>query len=219
MQNHHAPSLVNVVFIVVVVVLATTSLATPVFAQRPSPNRPEGPTARTEALRRARDDRQTRDLTLRSVENPGSTKPAVEDPSLRVVYEQIREDFHRLQLVNNEMMQATFPAKSTYTPNSNYISKSTDEMHKRAKRLLTNLRLPENDIKEQKPANEDIANANQLKSALLALDSLVMSFIGNPTFKHPNVVDVVESVKAKQDLLGIIELSRRIKQRSEKLKI
>jgi len=219
MQNHHAPSLVNVVFIVATVVLATTSLATPVFAQRPSPNRPEGPTARTEALRRARDDRQTRDLTLRSVENPGSTKPAVEDPSLRVVYEQIREDFHRLQLVNNEMMQATFPAKSTYTPNSNYISKSTDEMHKRAKRLLTNLRLPENDIKEQKPANEDIANANQLKSALLALDSLVMSFIGNPTFKHPNVVDVVESVKAKQDLLGIIELSRRIKQRSEKLKI
>ena len=218
MQNHHAPSLVNVVFIVVVVVLATTSLATPVFAQRPS-NRPESPTARTAALMRERDDRQTRDLKLRSVESPGTTKPAVEDPSQRVIYEQIREDFHRLQLVNNEMMQATFPAKSAYTPDSSHISKSTDEMHKRAKRLLTNLRLPETEIKEQKPANEDIANANQLKSALLALDSLVMSFIGNPTFKHPNVVDVVESVRAKRDLLGIIELSRRIKQRSEKLRI
>lgn len=219
MQNHHAPSSVSVVFIVVVVVLATTSLATPVFAQRPSPNRPEGPAARAEAIRRERDERQTRDLKLRSVESPGRTKPAVEDPSQRVIYEQVSEDFHRLQLVNNEMMQATFPAKSAYTPDSNYISKSTDEMHKRAKRLLTNLRLPETELKEQKPANEDIANANQLKSALLALDSLVMSFIGNPTFKHPNVVDVVESVRAKRDLLGIIELSRRIKQHSEKLKI
>jgi hypothetical protein len=218
MQNHHAPSLVNVVFIVVVVLLATMSLATPVFAQRPS-NRSEISIARTEALRRERDERQTRELELRSVENPGTTKPAVEDPAQRVIYEQIREDFHRLQLVNNEMMQATFPAKSAYTPDSNHISKSTDEMHKRAKRLLTNLRLPETDIKEQKPANEDIANANQLKSALFELDSLVMSFIGNPTFKHPNVVDVVESVRAKRDLLGIIELSRRIKQHSEKLKI
>jgi len=219
MQNHHAPSLVNVVFIVVVVVLATTSLATPVFAQRPSPNRPESPTARTEAVRRERDERQTRELELKSVESMVRTKPAVEDRSQRVIYEQIREDFHRLQLVNNEMMQATFPAKSAYTPDSNHISKSTDEIHKRAKRLLTNLRLPETEIKEQKPANEDIANANQLKSALLELDSLVMSFIGNPTFKHPNVVDVVESVRAKRDLLGIIELSRRIKQHSEKLKI
>jgi len=219
MQNHHAPSIVKVVFIVVVVLLATTSLATPVFAQRPTPNRPEGPLARTEALRRARDDRQTRDLTLRSVENPDGTKPAVEDPSLRVIYEQVSEDFHRLQLVNNEMMQATFPAKAAYTPDSNYISKSTNEIHKRAKRLLSNLRLPEAEIKGQKLANEDIANANQLKSALFELDSLVMSFIGNPTFKHPNVVDVVDSVRAKRDLLGIIELSRRIKQSSEKLKI
>jgi hypothetical protein len=218
MQNHHAPSLVSVVFIVVVVVLATMSLATPVFAQRPS-NRPESSVARTAALRRERDERQTRDLELRSVESPGTTKPAVEDPSQRVIYEQIREDFHRLQLVNNEMMQATFPPKSAYTPDSNHISKSTDEIHKCAKRLLTKLRLPETEIKEQKPANEDIANANQLKSALLKLDSLVMSFIGNPTFKHPKVVDVVESVRAKRDLLGIIELSRRIKQNSEKLKI
>jgi hypothetical protein len=218
MQNHHAPSLVSVVFIVVVVVLATMSLATPVFAQRPA-IRPENSMERTAALRRERDERQTRELELRNVENPGTTKPAVEDRYQRIIYEQIREDFHRLQLVNNEMMQATFPAKSAYTPDSNHISKSTDEMHKRAKRLLTNLRLPETEIKEQKPANQDIANANQLKSALLELDSLVMSFIGNPTFKHRNVVDVVESVRAKRDLLGIIELSRRIKQHSEKLKI
>jgi hypothetical protein len=217
MQKHHSPSLVNVVFIVVVVVLATTSLATPVFAQRP-PKRTESESP-SERMLRERDERQTRELELRSVETLGTTKPAVEDRSQRVIYEQIREDFHRLQLVNNEMMQATFPAKSAYTPDSNHISKSTDEIHKRAKRLLTNLRLPETEIKEQKPANEDIANANQLKSALLKLDSLVMSFIGNPTFKHPNVVDVVESVRAKRDLLGIIELSRRIKQHSEKLKI
>jgi hypothetical protein len=215
MQNHHAPSLINVVFIAVVAILATMPVATPVFAQG-VPNRTESPIAR---LRRERAERQTRELELRSVETLGRTKPAVEDRSQRVIYEQISEDFQRLQLVNNEMMHSTFPTKSAYTPDSNHISKSTDEIHKRATRLLTNLRLPETEIKEQKPPNGDIANTDQLKSALLEIDSLVMSFIGNPTFEHPNVVDVVQSVKAKRDLQGIIELSRRIKQHSEKLKI
>lgn len=215
MQNHHAPTLINVVFIAVVAILATTSLETQVFAQGVS-NRTESPSAR---MRRERAERQTRELELRSVETLGRTKPVVEDRSQRVIYEQISEDFQRIQLVNNEMMHATFPTKSAYIPDSNHISKSTDEIHKRATRLLTNLRLPGTEDKEQKPANEEIANADQLKSALLELDSLVMSFIGNPTFEHPTVVDVVQSVKAKRDLQGIIELSRRIKQNSEKLKI
>jgi hypothetical protein len=216
MQKHPAISLRKVVFSVVVVIFTTTSLATQVFAQGRVPNRTESPADR---LQRA-ESQQQRELVLRSVESLGRTKPVVEDRSERVIYQQIREDFKRLQIVNNEMMKATFPNKSFYTPDSNHISKSTDEIHKRATRLLTNLRLPETEIKEQKPANEEILHVYQLKSALLALDSLVMSFVSNPTFEHPNtVVDVAQSLKAKRDLLGIIELSRRIKQHSEKLKI
>jgi hypothetical protein len=215
MQNHHAKTLINIALTPVVAVIAMMPLATPVFAQGVA-NRTESPAAR---VRRERAERQTRELELRSVESLGRTKPVVEDRSQRVVYEQISEDFQRMQLVNNEMMHATFPTKSAYTPDSNHISKSTEEIHKRATRLLSNLRLPETQDKEQKLANEDILNAAQLKSALLALDSLVMSFIANPTFEHPNtVVDVAQSVKAKRDLQGIIELSRRIKQGSEKLR-
>jgi hypothetical protein len=216
MQNHHAKTLINIAFTPVVAILAMMPLATPVFAQRGVPTRTESPAAR---VRRERAERQTRELELRSVESLGRTKPVVEDRSQRVIYEQISEDFQRMQLVNNEMMHATFPTKSAYTPDSNHISKSTEEIHKRATRLLSNLRLPETEDKEQKPAKDDILDADQLKSALLALDSLVMSFIANPTFEHPTtVVDVAQSVKAKRDLQGIIELSRRIKQGSEKLR-
>ncbi|MEP6719572.1 MAG: hypothetical protein ABJB21_10530, partial [bacterium] len=213
MRNHHAMTLRNVVFSTVAAILATTSLATQVFAQGRLPNRTESP---AERLRRERAERQTRELELRSVESLGRTKPVVEDRSERVIYQQISEDFQRLQVANNEMMQATFPSKSTYTPDSKHISKSTEEINKRASRLLTNLRLPETEDKEQKSANADILHVYQLKSALLTLDSLVMSFIANPTFEHPNtVVDIAQSIRAKRDLQGIIELSRRIKQGSE----
>jgi hypothetical protein len=220
MQKHPAMTLRKVVFSAVVVILTTTSLATQVFAQGRVPNRTGVPnrTTAAEGLRREK-ARQQRDLELRSVESQGRTKPAVEDPSVRVIYQQVREDFQRLQIVNYEMMKATFPNKSAYTPDSNRISKSTEEINKRASRLLTNLRLPETDDKEQKPANDEILHVYQLKSALLALDSLVMSFVSNPTFEHPNtVVDVAQSLKAKRDLQGIIELSRRIKIGSKKLK-
>jgi hypothetical protein len=220
MQKHPTMTLRKVVFSAVVVILTTTSLATQVFAQGRVPNRTGVPnrTAAAEGLRRE-NARQQRELELRSVESLGRTKPAVEDRSVRVIYQQVREDFQRLQIVNNEMMKATFPNKSAYTPDSNRISKSTEEINKRASRLLTNLRLPETDDKEQKPANEEILHVYQLKSALLALDSLVMSFVSNPTFEHPNtVVDVAQSLKAKRDLQGIIELSRRIKLGSKKLK-
>lgn len=216
MQDHHARTLINVVFIAVIAILATTSLATPVFAQgRVPPRVNESESAR---LRRERAERQMRELELRSVESLGKTKPIVEDRSKRVIYEQISADFQRMQVVQNEMMQAAFPSKSAYTPNSKHISKSTEEINKLASRLLTNLRLPETEKKEQKPANEYIVNVDQLKSALLALDSLVMSFIANPTFERPTVVDLAQSVKAKRDLQGVIELSRRIKQGSEKLR-
>lgn len=216
MQKHPAITLRKVVFSAVVVILTTMSLATQAFAQARVPNRTESP---AERLRRERAESQQRELELRSVETLGRTKPVVEDRSERVIYQQISEDFQRLQIVNNEMMKATFPNKSDYTPDSNHISKSTEEINKRASRLLTNLRLPETDDKEQKPANDEILHVYQLKSALLALDSLVMSFVSNPTFEHPNtVVDVAQSLKAKRDLQGIIELSRRIKLGSEKLK-
>ena len=225
MQKHPTIALRKVVFSAVVVIFTTTSLATQVFAQGRVPSRSESPAERlrrtesTSARLRREAASQQRDIELRSVETMGRTKPAVEDPAARIIYQQISEDFQRLQIVNNEMMKATFPNKSAFTPDSNRISKSTKEINKRASRLLSNLRLPETHDKEQKPANDEILQVYQLKSALLALDSLVMSFVSNPTFEHPNTVsDVAQSLKARRDLQGIIELSRRIKLGSEKLK-
>ena len=56
-----------------------------------------------------------------------------------------------------------------------------------------------------------------IRRALLKLDALIMSFIGNPVFQKPGVVDAEQSAKASRDLAGIIELSEQIRKAAVRL--
>ena len=212
MQNNCAKTARDLAFFFAFAAAFAFLSVKPVFAQ--GGRRLSGP---AERLRRERAARKEHQMVLKSLENLGKTKPA-EVPSNRLIYEQVSEDFQRMQVVNNEMMHATFPSKGAYTPDSKGISKSAAEINKRASRLISNLNLPDSEDKKQGPASQDILNVEQLKSSLLTLNSLVVSFSANPFFKHPTVVDLAESVRAKSDLEGIIDLSRRIKQSAERLK-
>ena len=66
---------------------------------------------------------------------------------------------------------------------------------------------------EYKPAR----TVQDMKSALLALDGSIMSFVNNSIFKNPEVVDVKEAAKAKRDLEIIIERSQLIKKDADHL--
>ncbi|HEV2764845.1 MAG TPA: hypothetical protein VGV38_17825, partial [Pyrinomonadaceae bacterium] len=50
-----------------------------------------------------------------------------------------------------------------------------------------------------------------LKPAVAALDALVNSFVWNPVFRQPDVVDLEQSSKAGRELAEIIALSERIR--------
>ena len=65
------------------------------------------------------------------------------------------------------------------------------------------------------PAFADYQDDNNsgLQAGLLALDRCIMSFVANPLFKQPNVVDAQLASKARRDLNLIIRLSKQLKTR------
>jgi len=124
------------------------------------------------------------------------------------LFAQIREDFRRLQIINNEMMRTVFVNSNV---DRKLIAVTTAEINKRAMRLSANLVLPRIDdqAKNQKP--DDARNDGNLQAGLLALDHCIMSFVANPLFKQPNVVDSESALRARSDLNLIIRLSERLK--------
>ena len=124
------------------------------------------------------------------------------------LFAQIREDFTRLQVINNEMMQTVFVKKNI---DRKLIVKTTSEINQRASRLSENLVLPRTDDKASVQKPDDTRNALSLEARLLALDHCIMSFIANPLFKQPNVVDSQNALKARSDLNLIVRLSEELK--------
>jgi hypothetical protein len=153
----------------------------------------------------AQRDMQAREWALTHIPDEVNKHFKKEQVSL---FEQIREDFTRLQLINNEMMQTVFVKKNI---DPKLIVKTTSEINKRASRLSENLVLPRIDDKASVQKPDDTRNDRSLEASLLALDHCIMSFIANPLFKQPNVVDSQNALKARSDLNLIVRLSKELK--------
>jgi hypothetical protein len=153
----------------------------------------------------AQRDMQAREWALTHIPDEVNKHFKKEQVSL---FEQIREDFTRLQLINNEMMQTVF-VKRNIDPK--LIVKTTSEINKRASRLSENLVRPRIDDKASVQKSDDSRNDRSLEASLLALDHCIMSFIANPLFKQPNVVDSQNALKARSDLNLIVRLSKELK--------
>ncbi|HEX8139217.1 MAG TPA: hypothetical protein VF544_16760 [Pyrinomonadaceae bacterium] len=161
-----------------------------------------------------RADLEARQRALRNMDNVKAKLSRKRSEPRPVVYQQTKEDFEQLQLVNyhlSEMVAAS--AALDYEQ----ISKGAAEVKKRASRLKGSLLLlePEKDEKPQKSREETVTD--ELKPAITALNELVNSFVWNPVFQHPQVLDVEHSVQARRDLEGIIRLSEQIHKRAEAL--
>jgi hypothetical protein len=133
------------------------------------------------------------------------------DPRLSLT--QIKEDFRRLQVLNNEVMRAV---SSRDQLDYKYISESAREIKKRAARLKINLVFPEAGS-DEKPRTGQDAETPEIKSALAALDGLIARFVTNPVFKEVGVVDTRLGVKAGRDLDEIIELSDKVRKNAERM--
>jgi hypothetical protein len=171
--------------------------------------------AQTQSQREAaRIDLEARQRALRSLENV-KQKLSRRPPEPHLAYQQIKDDFEQLQLVNYHLSGS---GAAIQTLDYGQIKRDASEVRKRAARLKTNLLLPEPD-KDEKPqkSREAFTPADDMKPAIDALDALVKRFVWNPVFQHPNVLDVENSVKARRDLEAIIKLSEQIQKRAEAL--
>lgn len=168
---------------------------------------------------RARLDPVQQELQRR-FESEAIEKALAPNPSRRAEHErrmvllQIRMDFLRIQIVNDDLQSESRAGQ----PDLKAIAKSASEIAKSAERLKVNLALP--GIKERQgfPDLRVEMGVEQLREALSMLSNSIAAFVENPVFEHVEVIDATLSSKAQRDLTKIIEVSKQIKRGSEKLK-
>lgn len=130
------------------------------------------------------------------------------------LFPEIKKDFSTLQTANNDLMRSVFVNNVI---NYGAIAETLSEIRKRALHLKQNLILPK--LSNPPPVNQtEIKNDQQLKVSLLTLDRSVMSFVKNPIFQSPQVIDQTAAMNATQDLEGIIQIANIVKKQVEKLK-
>lgn len=118
----------------------------------------------------------------------------------------LRDDYRRLQVVNNDLMKGVFkPADDNQTITQKEIRSKLGEIKKLAERLRLNFGLPE--VEADEPA-ADLA----LKPGLLQLDKTIMSFVDNPLLRDLRVYDAELAAQAARDLEAVSRLAEALRQ-------
>lgn len=132
------------------------------------------------------------------------------DPKL--AFEQLQQDFTRLQVVNKELVLTT---SKTPDLDLKFVARSASEINKRARGLMSNLALPEPPAARPKP--EPMSDAGRVKKSITALGWLVYRFVKNPLFQEAGVIDTQSAARASRELEEIIALSAELRRSSELL--
>jgi hypothetical protein len=127
---------------------------------------------------------------------------------LKALAAQVREDFRRMQVVNNDMMRA-----ASVNPSLDYkqIFDATGEINKCAKRLKTNLAVLDSDDSKKQKRSGTLEGA-EMKQALFQLDDVIMGFVTSLA-----VVDSQKTPRSGRDLQQIIDLSDHIRGNAERM--
>ncbi|HEX6718057.1 MAG TPA: hypothetical protein VF088_13150 [Pyrinomonadaceae bacterium] len=182
------------------------------FAQLPDKTGPTAERRETTDIREA--DLENREIRLRLLSDPSMTSNRSSEDERKLVVKQILEDFEGLQTANREMIKVN----SKLDPSAyKRISSLADDINKRAKRLKTNLAIP--DWKSDKPEAEPAVatDAPQLKASVGALNTSVTSFVTNQFFKDPRVATIGQLHNLRRDISSVIELSQLVKKGASKL--
>ena len=182
-----------------------------------TPRRGAGNPAEVERLERERRDREMRRADLSEREfllRNMKPDPPPPERTPRLATAQIREDFVRLQVLNNALAKA---ASQGETLDFKFVSKSAAEIRKLAARLRDNLILPDSTSNSERREAKDAPPPAQLGPALSALDGLILKFADGLAAKGVYLIDAQSSAKARHELEAIIELSGWVKKFSEKL--
>ena len=105
----------------------------------------------------------------------------------------VRDDFRKLQVVNNDLMKRVFKPVDNQIITPKEIRSRLGEIKKLAERLRESFSLPK---LETDRATSDLA----LKPGLLQLDQTIVSFVDNPSFRELRVYDTEQASQAAKDL-------------------
>jgi hypothetical protein len=156
-----------------------------------------------------RNDIPTREWALANIRQEAKMQYAREKLLAQLA---LRDDFRKLQIVNNDLMKRVFLGSrinaAKITPKE--IESSLGEIKKLAKRLKTNLALPES----EKESTSGSAYSVDLSPGLLMLDKAVMDFVENPMFQQPRVFDSELALKAGKDIDKVLRLSDFLRKRA-----
>jgi pectate lyase len=166
---------------------------------------------------RGRTDPVQRELQRRfesdAIERALAQGPRAANNERRLILVQIKEDFLRLQIVDDGLRQATRVGPLDLEA----VAKSVSEIASRAKRLKDNLALPELETTPDTPDSDPETSIEQLRLSLAVLSNSIKEFVENPVFEKAGVVDAKLSAKARRDLEQIIAVSKQAKRAGEKL--
>jgi hypothetical protein len=162
-------------------------------------------------------ERQARTIERESLLNESKKRSDDElAPLDQRTFKQASEDFVRLQVLNNQLTEAV--SSTAIALDYKLIANKAAEINKRANRLRGNLVLPKLEDGGKRPQkNESAPESGQIKTLLLTLNDRIKSFVSNPYFQSPGVIDIKQQTAARLDLESIIELSRSIRKSAEKL--
>lgn len=132
----------------------------------------------------------------------------------KVVSAEIAEDFTRMQVINNDLVEAVSGSAAL---NLEFVVKSAAELVDRTQRLGENLGHPEPEKGSKPPKPEPATDIEQLKRSLATLDKLITEFTHNPLFTDASTRDAELLVKARRDLADLMALSEHIKKDAEAL--
>jgi hypothetical protein len=130
----------------------------------------------------------------------------------RELLDQIRKDFLRIQVVDDELRKERVRNETDLRA----VSKHVSEIKRRSERLKENLSLPKTDGgNSSSPAPE---TRESLGLRLELLSKSIDAFVTNPIFESARVVNTNLSIQASHDLEQIILSSKEIKRLSERLR-
>ena len=125
----------------------------------------------------------------------------------------IKEDFERIQLVNN-VLQEGAAGRVAY----GRVAEDAAEIRKRAARLNAALFPPTPGEQPKVSAPGAAERGDDMKSLLAELDRAIHGFVSNPMFGNIKVVNTSDSTEARRDLERVVRLSGRVRQVADKLK-
>jgi hypothetical protein len=163
--------------------------------------------------------RQVAEGRLRSAELEASVE-SENEKHIEATIVHMKQDFTRIQVLRNDIARKLVAHKPL---DYDLISRQTAEINKRANEMNTYMmaHAPED---KQHNNSLDVASEEMIGS-LVRLCKLIDGFTENPSLKNAGTVDAkeieqakVDKARAAKDLKEIIELSEKIKKKSDSLK-